>query len=214
MSSEIPVYPCQPTIDIGTVSPGPSPSGISTKYDFLLETISQQDLEQQTPTIESIFTEIERQYTEGIIPTGYQYYFYYYQFEMSENLDTGIIINDLYDPVHGTYEQGRLILTPQNLPSGTTIGVRLYFIFHPTNYTTESNQTQWYIGIARDNTQCDLIMNVTKANVSFYYSSPHSLTGKYCNIGLCPITGIFNETMYPEDGIKLFGSQRLPIDIS
>ena len=213
MSSEIPVYPRQPTIDIGTVDPGPSPSGITNTLDYKLKTISQQELEHQTPTLDSILIEIERQYSEGLIPTGYQYYYWYYEFELSENLDTGLIINDLYNPVSATYEQGRLILTPQDLSLGGSIGIRLYFIFHPTNYTTPNNQSQWYIGISRDNAPYDLLMNISKGNVSFYYSSSHP-TGKFCDIGLMPLTAFYNETMYPHDGIKLFGSPRLPIDIS
>ena len=213
MSSEIPVYPQQPIIDIGSVQPGPSPTGISTKYDYLLKTISQSELEQETPTLESILIEIERQYHEGIIPTGYQYYYWYYEFEIDEQLYTGLVSNDLFDG--SNFRFGSINLSPVNLTTGQTIGVRLYFIYHPTNYATESTQTEWYIGFARDNTPADLQFTITNqegTQIAYYYSSSHS--GKYCGIGLVPIISISSERMYPQNGIKLFGTQRLPIDIS
>ena len=213
MSSEIPVYPQQPIIDIGTIAPGPSPSGLRQQYDYLLETISQEDLESNTPTLSSIFTEIERRYHEGILPTGYQYYFWFYEFELDEELATGLKCNEL---AYGSSPYSAyLILTPKSLETGQSIGVRIYFIYHPTNYTSTSTQTEWYIGIARDNTPKDLeiYINNTYSTVSSYHYSNDG-HAKTCNIGLLPITAVSTERMYPQTGIKLFGSQRLPIDIS
>ena len=108
-----------------------------------------------------------------------------------------------------------LILTPKSLESGQSIGVRIYFIYHPTNYLSTSMQTEWYVGIARDNTPKDLeiYINNTYSTVSSYHYSNDG-HAKTCNIGLLPITAVTTERMYPQTGIKLFGSQRLPIDIS
>lgn len=187
--------------------PGPEPIEVTLFH------IDQEALEAETPTISSIQTEIKQMAEEGELPTDFQYFYWVLDCELSSTLDTGIICNDMVISNLSGNQNGKLYLDPKNLSSEQTLGVKIYFIFHPINYETTHAVTEWYIGFSKDDSTADLFAYLKGPGDIFpvyYYSS---LNYKYTNIGLLPWTNTETETLYPQtNGLTLYASNRLPIN--
>ena len=221
--SEIPIYPRQPIIDVGSVEPdGPTsgfpsdPSGI----DVQLMEISQSELEFQTPTLEDIKSEIERLFSNGTIPQNYQYYYWVQTRQSTTNsfLDTGLNSQTFYITYNSSIDDqdnGRIGMQSFGSPTEESpLVVKMYFIYHPNNYQSSNPVNEWYFGYAKDNSEYDLEVPINEpygALQSWYFYSGPERDAKQSTIGLVPWTGTRNETLYPTNGIIIFGSNRLPL---
>lgn len=214
MSDTIPIMPLPETIENwipSEIRPHPGNDPIEVE----LFTISHEDLIVDTPTIQSIQTEIKRMYDENEIPKNYQFYYYVLNFTVNNNdtLDTGILSNQLANSQETGFQTSKLFLKPNGITEGEEMAVKMYFIFHPSNYENQ-NVTDWYIAFSKDNTPFNLYVYLEEnTGISTYYAySSANSGGKYTIMGLLPWTGNVSELMYPEGNLTLYASNRLPID--
>ena len=212
MSSEIPVYPSQPTIDIGTVEPHGAPQyDLSNEPEAQILYLSEEevsDLHWSTPTSAAQF--VETCYIEETIPTGYQYYYWYIDVPVNSDISTGIISNMMYRSNTGFY-YGRLIIGPGEGETNE-FTVRIWFIFHPTN--RYNGYGYWYVGVSKDNDNVKfkaLIENTSTQDLyALSYPNTSISSAKMFKMFMIPWNTCENGTFTPNE-LKLLASNKLPI---
>ena len=212
MSSEIPVYPSQPTIDIGTVEPQGAPQyDLSNDPEAQILYLSEEEVSElhwSTPSDAAQF--VETCYIEDTIPTGYQYYYWYIDVPVTSDISTGIITNMMYHSGTG-FNYGRLIIGP-DAEETNEFTVRIWFIFHPTN--RYNGYGYWYVGVSKDNDDIKFKAIVENTVSNDYYAlsySPATLpASKMYKLFMIPWNTSENGIFTPNE-LKLLASNKLPI---
>ena len=209
MSREIPVYPSQPILSIGSVeSDGPPQYNLDGGEERVILSLNEDEVSSlgwSDPSDAALF--INTCYEEETIEHGYQYYYWYIDVEVTEKIETGLICNTMWhNPGNGN--------NTTELELNTINGgynVRIWFIFHPTDLPTAS---QWYIGLSKDSTSPQMFAALRNTSHLDLYimsdlvqESPNTFPSK---MFLVPWTDSSNNTFVPRS-LTLIASNKLPL---
>lgn len=209
MSEEIPVYPRQPFLNIGSVPLGPPTQGFPENVNErkVLELTEEEvtELGWDTPMDAGAF--VQEQWATDYIPKGYQYYYWYIDIPLEESAEafqTGIISNFFNA---GGEQTNKLILGAED----GDITIRMWFIFHPAQ---ESSTNNWYIACSnKDETGKMFARLQSYDGHSTYYISRHDsdiASSRYSETFFIPWTECYNGTLTPDD-LTVYASNNNPL---
>lgn len=207
MSDIIPIMP-QPEIIDNWVPSEVRPHPGKATDEVVLMTITHEELETETPTLQDIQAEIERMVTEDELPK-YDFYYWVIQSTLSAAVNTGLLSNKLWSSsTQGNFVDSQIVLNKYT----DDIEFRMYFIYHPLNYTTSATNSKWFIGICKDDSDAEMriFLKSTSYEVNSYISDPENSL-PCTNLALMSWTGTSSQTMYPPIDIQIWGSNRLPL---